>query len=119
VLAGEAIDVVGHTIQRGLYESSVGRTLADELGPTPRSMLLLQIGSSSRVRPDLAEQAGRWRAAGFRADVQTVEGEETWWLLDERWHDEGSRPMTGELIGSTTAWVLARSQEHAGSGVAS
>lgn len=115
-LAGETVDVLGHSMELGFHESSKDRTLAEELGPTPRSMLLLQIGPSSTVRPDLARQAGRWRASGFRVDILTVEGDETWWLGDERWHDEGRRPMTRQLVESTTAWIVARTDDRASGG---
>ncbi len=111
LLAGEPIDVVGHTLEPGLYGSSIGRTVADELGPTPRTVLVLQIGPSSKLRPALSAQVERWRDTGFRVDVETIEGDETWWLIDERRHDEGDRPMTHRLVASTAAWIGAVSTE--------
>lgn len=117
--AGETVDVVGYSIEKGLYESSVDRTLGAELGPTPRSMLLIQIGPSSTVRPELAREAQRWRAAGFGLDVQTVQGDEMWWLVEERWSDEGIRSVTNQLVESTTAWVVARTADRAAAEVPS
>lgn len=107
LLAGESVDLIGHTIHSALYQSSVGRTLEGELGSTPRSMLIIQIATSTSIRPDLASRAGAWRAAGFRVDIETVEGAETWWLVDERWTDEGRQALTGRLIDLTSAWVGA------------
>jgi hypothetical protein len=112
--SGEAVDVVGHTIESPFYESSVERSLVDVLGSSPRSLLLVQIGPSTTVRPELARHIDRWRSAGFRADVATVEGDETWWLVDTRWHDEGSRPMTRELIGTTAAWIVDLTEQRSG-----
>jgi len=106
---GEAIDIVGHTLEGALYVSSADRTLEQELGVADRSMLLLQIGPSGTVRREYSEQSDRWRTAGLSVDVEIVKGDETWWLVDERWHDEGGRPMTKELIERTTRWFLARS----------
>lgn len=109
--SGQSVDVVGHTIDRGLFESLGGRTMDGELGTSPRTLLVLQIGASAATRPDLAAGADRWRAAGMHVDVQTVQGDEAWWLIDDRWHDEGKRPMTNRLIELTTAWITARTGE--------
>ncbi len=106
--AGEIVDVVGHTIEPDLYASSVGRTLVQELGPSPRAILVLQIGPSKSIRSDLAAQIDRWRAQGFDVDILAIEGDEAWWLVDERTHDEGARPMTTQLIEATSAWIASR-----------
>jgi alpha/beta superfamily hydrolase len=110
LLSGESVDVVGHTIEPGFYGSSIDRKLVSELGPDPRPILLVQIGPTTTVRPEIADNADRWRAAGFRAHVATVEGDEAWWLVDERWHDEGRRPMTRQLIDETTNWIRGCSE---------
>jgi alpha/beta superfamily hydrolase len=102
---GETVDVVGSTIQKRFFESSGSRTLDGELDASTRAILVIQIGPSQKVRADLAEQAERWRQAGHDVDIETVEGDETWWLVDERWHDEALRPMTQQLIERTAAWI--------------
>jgi hypothetical protein len=63
------------------------------------------------VRAELERQVERWRTAGLRVDVTAVRGEESWWLVDERWHDEAQRPMTKELLALTTSWVDERTTE--------
>jgi hypothetical protein len=108
---GESVDLIGHTIHAALYQSSVGRTLEGELGETPRSMLIVQIATSTSLRPDLASRVEAWRAAGFAVDVEPVEGAETWWLVDERWTDEGRQALTGRLVDLTSGWVAARAAE--------
>jgi alpha/beta superfamily hydrolase len=105
--AGEIVDVIGHTIEPDLYVSSVGRTIVQELGPSPRAILLLQIGPSTTIRPDLASQIDRWRAAAFDIEILAVEADEAWWLVDERTHDEGARPMTNQLIEATATWIAS------------
>jgi alpha/beta superfamily hydrolase len=110
LLAGESVDLIGHTIEPALYASSLGRTLESELGSTPRAMLIIQIATSLAVRPDLAARAETWRSAGFEVDIEPVEGAETWWLVDERWTDEGRQAMTGRLIDVTVDWAVARAE---------
>ena len=109
--AGESVDLIGHTIHAALYQSSVGRTLEGELGSTPRPMLVIQIATSTTIRPDLASRLEAWRGAGFAAEVEPVEGAETWWLVDERWTDEGRQALTGRLVDLTSEWVAARAAE--------
>ncbi len=109
--AGQAVDVVGYTIEGGLYASSLGRSLEGELGSSPRSVLLLQVGPLKDVRPDLAGVAERWRAARLDVEIQVIRGEGSWWLVDDRRQDEGKSSMTVELVNSTAAWIVARSGE--------
>lgn len=108
LVAGEAVDLIGHSIHPALYESSVGLTLEGEVGSTPRSMLIVQIATLMSIRPDLARQVEGWRAAGFQVDIEAVEGAETWWLVDERWTEEGRQTLTNRLIDLTSVWVGAR-----------
>jgi hypothetical protein len=63
------------------------------------------------VRAELGRLVERWRTVGLRVDVTAVKGEESWWLVDERWHDEAQRPMTKELLALTTSWVDERTTE--------
>ncbi len=106
---GTPVEVPGHRLMPQLYGSSVGRSIAGELGPAPRPILAVQIGPTGSVRHDLARQAERWRADGFDVETPAVRGEESWWLVDERWRDEAQRPLTKELISLTTRWVEQRS----------
>ncbi len=83
------------------------RSLVQELGPSPRAILLLQIGPSKSIRTDLAAQIDRWRATGFAVDIVAIEADEAWWLVDERTHDESARPMTNQLIEATATWIAS------------
>ncbi|HEX5938643.1 MAG TPA: hypothetical protein VFZ75_13295, partial [Actinomycetota bacterium] len=108
---GEAVEGVAHSIQARLFQSSDGRSLEAEMGPAPRPVLMLPISHSTNLRPDLSAVADRWRAAGFDVDARIVRGDETWWLINDRWHDESTRPMTRHLIKETTGWLLARTTD--------
>lgn len=106
--AGETVEVPAHRVHPAFYLSSVDRVLGRELGTELRDVLAIQVGATGSVRPDLARQAEMWRDAGLAVDVAAIRGEESWWLVDERWHDEAKRPMTSELISETTRWMEGR-----------
>jgi alpha/beta superfamily hydrolase len=103
--SGEPVDVVAHRLEPRLYASSLGRSLEAELGSAPRSVLAIQVGPTGSVRPELDRLATRWREAGLRVDAQGVRGDETWWLVEERFVDETTKSLTGELIERTVAWI--------------
>jgi alpha/beta superfamily hydrolase len=105
VRAGDPVEAMGHTIEPELFHSSEGRTLEGELGSTPRAIFVLQLGGTGVVGQALSSQIDRWSEAGFRVDVETVKGDETWWVIDERLNDMGDQPMTKRLIELTSAWL--------------
>jgi pimeloyl-ACP methyl ester carboxylesterase len=109
--AGEAVEVPGHRVQPALYRSSAGRTLERELGTTARAILAVQVGPTGSVRPDLARAVERWRAEGLEVETAAIRGEESWWLVDERWRDEAQRPLTKDLISLTGNWIEARTSD--------
>jgi alpha/beta superfamily hydrolase len=109
--SGRPVEVPGYRIFPALHRSAVDRKLETELGSAPRPVLAVQVGPTGTVRADLGRLAERWRTAGLRVDVTAVRGEESWWLVDERWHDEAQRPMTKELLSLTTSWVDERTTE--------
>jgi pimeloyl-ACP methyl ester carboxylesterase len=111
LLAGEAVDSMAYTIYPGLYQSSHDRALATELGATPRPMLLITIGPTMTMSPPVATQVDGWRSAGFAVDAHAVRGEESWWLINERWQNEATRPLTRELVATTSNWIADRMTE--------
>ena len=108
---GRPVEVPGYRVFPNLYRTAIDRKLAAELGDAHRRLLAIQVGPTGSVRPELARHVDRWREAGLEVDASAVRGEESWWLIDERWHDEGQRPMTKELIAVTADWIEARSAE--------
>jgi alpha/beta superfamily hydrolase len=109
--SGQPVEVPGYRIFPALHRTAVDRKLETELGSAPRPVLAVQVGPTGMVRAELERQVERWRTAGLRVDVTAVRGEESWWLVDERWHDEAQRPMTKELLALTTSWVDERTTE--------
>jgi alpha/beta superfamily hydrolase len=104
---GEGVDVVAHRLEPALYLSSLDRTLDGELGSAPRRIFAAQVGPTGSVRPDLAKLAQRWEAAGIHVDTIGLKGEETWWLVEERYDSPSERPVSLELIDITAAWIAS------------
>lgn len=109
--AGTSVEVPAHRIHPAFYRSCAGRTIGEELGAAPRDVLVVQVGPTGAVRPELARQVERWQAAGIRVEATALRGEESWWLVEERWHDEAKRPMTRELVSLTAGWMEDRSPD--------
>jgi len=102
------IDVLGHPLGHALYQSSAGRTLRDELGDDPRPALLVQIGLGGELRTDYAKLCAAWRDAGFDVESVRIADEVAWRVQVDTWRPEDLRPETGELLETTSEWLLRR-----------
>lgn len=109
--AGEAVDAVAYTLEPALYRSAIERTLEGELGSARRRMLVVQVGPTGIVRPDLARHVERWREQGLEVDAEAARGDESWWLVDENHDDETKRAVTRELVRLTADWVAGHAPE--------
>jgi alpha/beta superfamily hydrolase len=107
--AGKGVDVIAHRLEPALYRSCIDRSLDAELGPASRRVLVVQVGPTGSVRPDVLRLIERWRSAGSVVEATGLKGDETWWLIEERGADEKAS-ATEALIGVTTAWVGAGSE---------
>lgn len=110
LVAGEGIDVVAHRLEPALYRSSVGRTLEGELGSAIRRVFAAQIGPTGSVRPDLAKLVKRWVETGLQVEAIGLKGEETWWLIEERYDSPSELPVSLELIETTTSWITSTAE---------
>jgi alpha/beta superfamily hydrolase len=105
LLAGDGVDVVAHRLEPALFRTSLDRTLEGELGSAARRVLAVQVGPTGSVRADLAKLAQRWEATGLHVDAIGLKGEETWWLVEERYDQQGEKPVTLELVELTKDWI--------------
>jgi pimeloyl-ACP methyl ester carboxylesterase len=110
LVAGESVDVVAHRLEPALYRSSVDRTLDGELGSAVRRVFAAQIGPTASVRPDLATLVKRWEEAGLQVEAIGLKGEETWWLVEERYDSPSELPVSLELIEITTSWITSAAE---------
>lgn len=112
--SGEAVDVVAHRLGSAFYRSSVDRSLETELGAAPRRVLVVQVGPTGDVRPDLGRLVTRWTDAGVRVDAEARRGDQTSWLSEDRFSEEEiAQALTGELIDLTAGWISERAEGRA------
>lgn len=80
------LDILGYWVGRTLYDSSVGRTLASELGASaaPRPVLMLQLTSEGTLRPGYEDLRRLLIGAGLDVEVELIQGHENWWFDEER-----------------------------------
>jgi acetyl esterase/lipase len=98
------LDVLGYTINRGLYESLVRRELDGELGSTPRPLLLVEIARRSELRREYSAAVERWASRGFDVSTHIVSSmAEPWWFVRGRSIDEEAS-LTRDLVQTTAAW---------------
>ena len=111
--AGESVDVVAHRLEPALHRrASTGRSSASSVRPLagsspPRS------APPARRRPDLAKLVKRWEQAGLHVEAIGLKGEETWWLVEERYDNPTERPVSLELIEITTSWITSTAEARA------
>ncbi|CAN5132237.1 hypothetical protein BH24ACT1_BH24ACT1_11180 [soil metagenome] len=101
------VDVLGYSVQRTFYDSTIGRGLADELGPSPRPVLLVQIERSPELNGGHRTAVDRWRQDGWDVDTQIVVHEPAWWFVGEDWKAEEIREETTLLVDTTVDWAAA------------
>ncbi len=107
-LAAEGmVDVLGYTVQRTLYNSTTDRRLTDELGPSPRRVLLVQIERSSELNGSHRATIDAWRQSGWEVATQVVVHEPAWWFVGEDWKAEEIREETVLMVDTTVDWAAA------------
>jgi alpha/beta superfamily hydrolase len=100
-----SVDILGHAVGRALYESSMGRVLAGELGDPSRPVLVVQLGRRAGVRPETERLVTDLRERGFDVDLLVTGEEQPWWFFEE---DE---PAPGDPFPEVADWVAARLAE--------
>jgi hypothetical protein len=103
--ASDSFDLLGYSIDRPLYESSLGRSLEEGLGVAPRSILLAQIGPSQKLKSAFADLQDRLAARGFRVKAHAIIEREAWWLTGDQWRTEETREGTRSLVNITSDWL--------------
>lgn len=91
-------DVLGFPIHLRLYESTVGRSLAEVADGPPRPILLIQVSHRTQLKPDFAKLMDSWRRNGSSVESVLIKHEETWAL-------DSPRHSTAELIQKTLGWL--------------
>jgi alpha/beta superfamily hydrolase len=98
----QTVDLLGYPISRGLFEGATGRTLVGELPDGGRRVLLVQLGRSASVRPDMERTSAALRDQGSEVEIQLVSDEVMWWLPPGA---ETERPDRRGLVGLVSGWL--------------
>lgn len=101
------VDVLGYPIWRPLYESSIDRTLLDEVGASARPILLAHGEGATAVSAALAEAARTLRERGWAVDVEVFAHPFVWWFVGHsQW--EQIQLHVDELVRRTVEWADSR-----------
>ena len=98
-------DVLGYSVDRTLFESSSGKTLVGALGLVPRSVLLVQLGQTLKLRPAFEAVAEHVLASGGEVETLTMRADDPWWFTSPTWVAEEARETSRRLIDATVAWL--------------
>ena len=89
------VDVIGFPIDRSLYASSAARSLAGEIGASPRPVLFTQMKRRKDLTPPNSRLVEDLRGHGFEVEVELVPQEPAWWLFSEPVYADSLIQATG------------------------
>ncbi len=101
-----SVDVLGYQLERPLYQSAEGRTLASALEGRSQPALLVQLGAGDHLRPDYSEVAQRLSAQGCPMTTAVVDLQVAWWLQSEVWRKDAQMNEETRLIDLTADWLV-------------
>ncbi len=102
---GEAVDVLGHSLHSGFYDSMIGVELPEVIGAAPREVLIVEFGRGRKAVDRWIERLVEHGSHPVR--VPTSEGE-SWWVANRRadyFVAEERRPLTHEVLEAAVAWI--------------
>lgn len=105
-----AVDILGHTLERSLYDSAVGASLEDAVGPRTGPVLLAQVSWGRTLRREYRDLADRWRARHVEVETAVVPDREAWWLSGDLWPVHETHPPSRRVIDLTAEWALRQLQ---------
>jgi hypothetical protein len=100
------VEVLGYAITSSLYKSMISRSLIEELGTTPRPVLLVQIEAGGRLRHEYANIAHGWIDLGFDVECKVIDLEQAWWFGGGGWETREEPFLTEELSNRTCEWMI-------------
>jgi hypothetical protein len=100
-----SVPVLGYSISRALYESSIDKSLETELGSEPRPVFLLRMGRDARTDKALSELVQRWRSGGSNVEDRSVGRREPWWFTSGEAVEKEALPAASD---DTVDWITRR-----------
>jgi alpha/beta superfamily hydrolase len=101
-------DLLGYTLGRRLFESTLDRTLLVELGERPADVLMVQFNLRKGIDRSRQTLADALRERGCDVQLEAVQGVEMWGLHAEGWTPIENRTDVKHLMEITTTWFAAR-----------
>jgi pimeloyl-ACP methyl ester carboxylesterase len=98
---GGWIDVHGYPIYERLVTSFHNRTLRDQLGTEPRSILLVQ----GARQPSISRSAEIWRELGFMVDEIATRDGIAWWFTGANPDRESLQEETSDIASAVGRWL--------------
>lgn len=97
-----AVDVLGYSIDRALYESTKDRTLERELGARPRRVLLVQCSRSQELRGAYAPAKAQVEGTGREFRTVIIPAQVAWWFQDTQ---ASSDTWVEPAVAATAEWL--------------
>jgi alpha-beta hydrolase superfamily lysophospholipase len=101
------VDVLGYPIWRPLYESSIERTLLEEVGTAARPVLLAHGEGATAVSAAFAEAARTLTERGCAVDVDVFAHPFVWWFVGHSQRGQIQQHVE-ELVRRTVDWADSR-----------
>jgi hypothetical protein len=99
------VDVLGYSVHRNLHDSAQQCTLEEELGTTPRDVLLVQLSRTSELRAAYRKLVESLYRNHLHVEVEAIQAKEAWWFSND---PSRSSSVTEAVIRSTVSWLIAR-----------
>jgi len=103
-----SVDILGHTLERALYESARARALDSIVTTAIPSILLLQMAPGRSMRRPYETLAATWRTEGIDVTTEVIVDREAWWLSGDMWPVHETHPPTIKLLETTVGWARAQ-----------
>ena len=95
------VDVVGHTVGRRVFETTVDRTLDSELDEQPRPVFVVRFTAGETLQL-FEDSIGGLPSRGFDVTVRRSDNREVWWFIDE------NEEPTSSAVLPTVEWLEAQ-----------
>jgi pimeloyl-ACP methyl ester carboxylesterase len=102
------VEVMGQLVRLPAFEDAEPRKLVDELGDTPRDILLAQMGYSERLDRQYDRLVKDWQESGLSVDVAVFKQQGGWWFVDADWTGDESEPVFLEFVNEVMGWFSKR-----------
>lgn len=98
------LDIAGFSIDWPLYADAKGRELTDMFEANGRSVHLIQMARSDKLKAAYQKLVEKWQADGATVNVELVNHEEAWWFHVDLFRSEEERDYAKQMFDSTVSF---------------